>query len=112
MNHTTYNLALDKGAQSDIQENRCFRLSVSERERLSRSKHVHAVLVMLSMVGSVASCAEGDWAGVFTLPFVALWAGGLVHASASACQSQALRVTLSTLAGWVVCAVIFSLAAV
>lgn len=112
MNHTTYNLALDKRTQSNLQENRCFRLVVSEQERLSRSKHVHAVLVMLSMVGAVASCAGGDWGGVFTMPFAALWAGGLVHANSSGYWSQALRVTLSTITGLIACAVIFSIAAV
>lgn len=112
MNHTVYNLALDERLKFDLQEqSRCFHLPKLEQERFSRNKDVHAVLVMLSIMGAVASCAGGDWAGVFTLPFVAFWAGGLVHASASTCRSQTLHVTLSTLAGWAVCGVIFALAA-
>lgn len=109
MNHTTYNLALDDTTKSGVQETRRFRLTEPEKDRLWSSKNVHAVLVTLSIIGAVASCADGDWAGIFTLPFAAFWAGGLVDVRAS--TRQVMRVTLSTLAGCIACAIIFSLAA-
>ena len=110
MNHTTYSLGLDYRTKSSLQQSWRFHLSESEDDHLSNSRVTHVVLLTLSIIGAVASCADGDWAGIFTLPWAAFWAGGLADVGSSRCEM--VHVTLSMFAGWITCAIVFSLAAV
>ena len=116
MPFTAYNYGLSDRTKAILRESECFHLSASEVDEISTSKTLHAALVVVGVTVAVASSYHGEWAGIFGVPFLVFYLGGMFEVlidskNSDTRSARAGRVTLQALLGFVSCAIIFAFSA-
>ena len=75
-------------------------MDVAELEGLSRSKSIHFVLVSAGVMLAVAGAFfDESWMGVYVVPFVTFWIGGLVTGPGETSHGWLVGPTVAALAG-------------